>query len=362
MTRTVLIAMILLLLPLSACGRTKTIDQLSILHTVGYDSLEDGEIRGTLLYPDYTKSKSEENIQIRKTKGKTSAMLLARTNKQTKNPIELSKTQVIAFGEEYARQGIAHLIDTVFNNPMIATDIQAVVVTPSARKYLEGVKKNGTLAIDDTIVQNYTTASMPRTNLHIFLNDYYGEGRDPYMPILKQGAETNVYVDGLAIFKDDKLKVRLDNNQSFIFGLMDPFEHQGFYELPIKKGRDNGRIVIRSMKNKAEWRPVNSEQSRSLEMSLNLFVIIREYPDWLHLHNEKDIHLLERTIEKKIKSEINSLIKTFKENGVDPLGLGDRMRAYNRHWDEKTFYKEEYKKLQVKIDVKTTVIQAGIKR
>ncbi|CEG25809.1 Ger(x)C family spore germination protein [Bacillus sp. B-jedd] len=362
MNRTVLIAIVLLFLPLSACGRTKTIDQLSILHTVGYDSLEGGELRGTLLYPDYTKSKNEDNIQIRKTRGKTSSMLLARTNKQTKNPIELSKIQVIAFGEDYARHGIGHLIDTVFNNPMIATDIQTVVVTPTARKYLEGVKKNGTLAIDDTIVQNYTTSSMPRTSLHIFMNDYYGEGRDPYMPILKQGAETNVYVDGLAIFKDDKFKVRLDNNQAFIFGLLDNFNHQGFYELPIKIGSHTGDIVIRTMKNKPAWRPGKSNRSRSLELSLNLFVIIREYPDWVHLHNEKDIHLLEKTIEKKVKSEITSLIKTFKENGVDPLGLGDRIRAYNRNWNERTFYKDEYKKLQVKIDVKTTVIQAGIKR
>lgn len=362
MNRKSLVAFCLLPLLLIACERMKIVDQLSIVNTIGYDSYKDGQLRSTILYPDYTKSKSQENIQIRKTRGKTSTMMLYRTNEQTKNPIELSKIQAIVFGEEYAKKGIGHIIDTVFNNPMVATDIQIAVVKPSARKYLEVVKENGTLAITDTINQNYSTSSLPRTNLHIFLNNYYGSGRDAYMPILKHGTEKNVYVDGVALFKDDQYKTSLDNKQFFYLGLLDEYRHQGNIDIPIKKGSKKGTIVLRTMKNNPDWLNIKPGPRPQADLSLNVFVIIREYPDWIDLHHKKDITLLEKTIRKNLKTEISKLIELFKENGVDPLGMGDRFRAHDKHWNEQKFYKEQYKNLEVKIDVETTVIQAGIRR
>ncbi|WP_409273836.1 Ger(x)C family spore germination protein [Neobacillus sp. SCS-31] len=362
MNRKTLVALSLLSLLLAACERTKIIDQLSIVNTIGFDIQEDGQLKATSLFPDYTKSKSQENPEIRKTRGNTSTMLIQRTNVQSKNPIELSKTQVIVFGEDFAKRGIGHIVDTVFNNPLIATDIQVAVVTPSASKYLETVKKSGSLTIADTITQNYNTSSLPRSNLHIFLNNYYGQGRDPYMPLLKHGSESNVYVDGVALFKDDRYKVSLDNNQVFFLGILDEYKHSGYFELPIKKGSKKGTFVIRTMKNKPEWRNINPGPEPKLDLSLNAFFIIREYPDWINLHEQKDIHLLEKAINKKLKIEIAKLITICKENGVDPLGLGDRFRAHDRNWDKEKFYKDQYKKMKVNIKIETTVIQAGIKR
>ncbi|WP_316570263.1 Ger(x)C family spore germination protein [Neobacillus sp. YIM B06451] len=362
MNRKTLVVLSLLSMLIAACERTKIVDQLSIVNTIGFDTQEDGQLRATSLYPDYTKSKSQENLQIRKTRGNTSTVLIQRTNAQSKNPIELSKTQAIVFGEDFAKKGIGHIVDTVFNNPMIATDIQVAVVTPSASKYLETVKKNGSLTIADTINQNYNTSSLPRSNLHIFLNNYYGHGRDPYMPFLKHGSESNVYVDGVALFKDDQYKVLLDNKQVFFLGLLDEYKHSGYYELPIKKGSKKGTFVIRTMKNKPEWLNINPGPEPKLDLSLNVFVVIREYPDWINLHEQKDITFLEKAIKRKLKTEIAKLIRICKENGVDPLGLGDRFRAHDRNWDEQEFYKEQYKKMQVNIKIEPTVIQAGIKR
>ncbi|WP_059172620.1 Ger(x)C family spore germination protein [Bacillus sp. FJAT-27445] len=361
MARALPFALLLLTLAIPGCERTKIIDQISIIHTVGYDIQEDGQYRGTILYPDYTKSKSQENIQIRKARGSTSSILFSKANEQTKNSIELSKVQEIVFGEEFAKKGIGHIIDTVFNNPMIATDIQTAVVTPTARKYLEGVKENGTLGIADTIVQNYTTSLLPRTNLHIFLNNYYGEGRDPYMPILMLGGgDKNVSVGGIALFKDDQLKLTLNNKQTFFLGLLDEYKHMGQHEIPFTKDSKTGTLVVRIMDNKSEWKVRKSGPNPEIDLFLNVFVIIREYPNWIDLHKEGDIQLLEKTIKRNFKGEISRLVASFKEKGVDPLGFGDRTRASDRTWEEKKFYKEQYSKLKVNIDINLTIIQAGI--
>ncbi|RHW41697.1 Ger(x)C family spore germination protein [Neobacillus notoginsengisoli] len=356
------IVLIFMALLFSGCARTKIVDQLSILHTIGYDRDEAGQFRGTFLYPDYTQGKNKDSIQIRKARGKTSSMMTARSNEQTKKPIELSKTQVFVFGEDFAKQGIGHIIDTVFNNPIISTDIQTAVVKPSAREFLEQVQKKGSLTLSETIEQNFTTQSLPRTSLHLFLNDFYGQGRDPYMPILEMGTEANEYVKGLAVFKDDKLKLTLDSYQTFLFGLLDRFNHQGVSEVPIQKGKKKGIFILRIMKEKPEWRNIQGGSSPRIDLLLNVFVIIREYPEWINLHDEKDIHLLEHAIEITLKQDIGKLLDTFKEYGVDPIGIGDKIRGRDRRWNEQRFYRVEYKKLKSNIDISTTIIQAGIKR
>jgi spore germination protein len=351
-----LIIIILTLIP--GCERTKIIDKLSIVHTLGYDT-KDGNMGATVLYPDYTQSKNKQDIQIRNVEGATSSELLAHSNQQTQNPIELSKTIVIVFGEGFAKKGVGHIIRTVFNNPTIGTSVQTAVVKPNAKEFLKKVKENGTLSIAETITQNYRTLSMPQTDLHIFLNNYYGAGKDPYMPVLSHGTEKSVKIEGLAIFKDDQYKLHLKEGQYGIFALLDPFKHQVLFEIPIKKGEKKGIIGVRELKNKPSWKVTDDH---SIKVKLNLKVKIREYPGWLKLNHESDIKLIKTAIEKKLKSEIIELVQLFKENGVDPLGLGDLIRSHDRAWDEDEFYKNEYKQLKVEPDITLTIIQAGIRK
>ncbi|ALC92167.1 hypothetical protein AM500_22105 [Bacillus sp. FJAT-18017] len=352
-----LITIILILIP--GCERTKIIDRLSIVHTLGYDIQKDGTLGATVLYPDYTKGKNKQALEIRNVEGANSSEMLAHTNQQTKFPIELSKTIVIVFGEDFGKEGVGHIIRTVFNNPTIGTSVQTAVVKPNAKEFLKKVKENGTLAVAETITQNYTTLSMPRTDLHIFLNNYFGAGRDPYMPVLSQGTENSVRIEGLAVFKDDKLKLELKENQYEILALLDPFEHQVLFEIPIKKNEKKGEIGVREIRSKPTWKVTAND---SIKVNLDLNVKIREFPGWIQLNQKSDIDLIKSAIEKELKSEILELIQLLKKNGVDPIGLGDLIRSHDEAWNEDDFYKNEYKHLKVEPDITVTIIQAGIRR
>ncbi|OCA83277.1 hypothetical protein A8F94_19450 [Bacillus sp. FJAT-27225] len=359
MNRPLLCLIIILLAVIPGCERTKVIDRLSIIHTLGYDAKKDGKMGATALYPDYTKGKNKQDIQIRNVKGTTSSELLAHTNQQAQFPIELSKTMVIVFGEEFAKKGVGHIIRTVFNNPTIGTNVQTAVVKPNAQEFLKKVKENGTLAIEDTITQNYTSMSMPQTDLHIFLNNYFGAGRDPYMPVLAHGTEKSVLIEGLAIFKDDQYKLQLTEKQYVIFSLLDPFKHQVLFQIPIKKDEKKGKIAVRELKNKPTWNVISKHK---IKVNLDLHVKIREYPGWIQLNRKNDVETVKTAIKERVSNDIYELIQLFKENNVDPLGLGDLVRSYDRTWNEKDFYKNDYKQLKVEPDIKVTIIQAGILR
>ncbi|MHC0038307.1 Ger(x)C family spore germination protein [Pseudoneobacillus sp. C159] len=347
---------------LIGCTRTKIIDQISIIHVIGYDKNEEGELVGTLLYPDFTKSKNSESLEVRKVSGDTSSTIFQKTNEQTKNQIELSKTLVIVFGEELAKKGVKEVINPLVNNPLVGTNVQIVVGIPSARDFMDAVKKDKTLSIADTVTQNYEQFFMPKTNSHIFLNDYYGKGRDPYTPILGLGTEKKVKINGLAIWKDDQFKLSLNNKQAYLFGLMDTYSHQGFAEVPIQKQSKKGHFVHRNLKNKSKWKVSKLGDQPELTLHLKISTRIMEFPTWIHLQSEADIALIKRAIEKNLNKEITELIKLFQKNKVDPLGLGDIIRAHSRNWNEKVFYEQSYDQLKVKVKTDVKIIQSGLRK
>jgi spore germination protein len=352
----------ILITVLSACSRTKVIDQISIVQIIGYDSSESGGLDGTLLYPDYTKSEHTDSLEIRKVSGDTSSMILQKSNEKTKNPIELSKTLVIIFGKELAKKGVGEVIGTVVNNPLVGTNVQIAVAPTTARDLINGIKDSGALSVEETIVQNYKMSHMPQTNSHIFLNDFYGEGRDPYTPIIDFSSEKRAMVNGLAIWKDDQFKLALNNHQSLIFGLLDNFYHQGIVEVPIEKQSKNGKLVFRNLKNKSKWKVIKVGDNPEIKLNLKISTRIREYPNWIHLGKEGDIGFIKRKIQKKINQDVTDLIQLFQENNVDPLGIGDILRAHDKSWNEKSFYEKEYQKLKVVVDTDVRIIQSGLRR
>lgn len=359
MKRNCLIAMLICLLCLTGCNRTKIIDQISIVHIIGYD-IQNNKMRGTIMYPDYTKSQRPDHLEIRKSQSDTTYMLLSNTNEQTKNPIELSKTVVVLFGEKMAKKGVTSIIDTVFNNPVIGTNVQAAIAEPSAEKFLEDVKKTGSPDITETIMQNTNTLSYPKSNLHILLNNFYGEGRDPFIPIIKLNKEKRVMMDGMAVFKDDRYTVRLNQEETFILGLLDRHVHKGLMEVKLIKGSHHGKIVMRTMRNKARWKVREQGENHEILLSVKVSAKINEHPNWIELYKHKDLDLIKKTFETEINKQIVQLTNQFKEKGVDPLGIGDLVRAHDRNWNERSFYKEEYPTIQIRVKTDFLIKEAGI--
>lgn len=64
-------------------------------------------------------------------------------------------------------------------------------------------------------------------------------------------------------------------------------------------------------------------------------------------------------IAKDVKKEVEALLKTFKKNEVDPLGVGNIVRAHDKGWEEKAFY-EIYPKLPIHVKVSVELLHTGL--
>jgi len=344
------------ILTLVGCARTKIVDKLSIIHVFGFDLDDNENLIGTALYPEYTKSKESDKSQYLQETTDAVALLRSRMSTRTSTPVALSKIRVLVFGNEFAKTGISDVVERLLLTPQIATNIQIAVSTHSAKDTLSALKKRD-LTLADQIKQNMTGQQIPSMNLHVFLNHFYGEGMDPYVPMLTIDESDKIQVDRVGIFKDDKLKLHLNERETFVFSILEDYRTQAIHEITLDEEDRTEVILIQGFRNKSKWEWVKDEQQ--LNLSLKLTWTITHHPDRFNLENPHDLETIKRIIKKDIKKDIEELLNTFKETGVDPLGIGNIVRSQDRDWDETSFY-EQYPNLPINIEIQLKIIHSGL--
>ncbi|MGX6444020.1 Ger(x)C family spore germination protein [Neobacillus sp. K501] len=359
MNKRTLLLISICIICLLGCTRLRMIDKVSMIHVIELDK-EKNQLVGTGLYPNYTKSKDTDNIQLINEKAASGHLFYQKFDKHSEMPIKLAKIRVIVLGKKYAESGIEEMVQRFIINPELGTNIQIAISEQSAEYTVKEFSKGDSLHLLDSIQHNMTREHLPETNLHFFLNQFYGQGMDAYAPVIALDDQKEVMVKGIGIFKDEKLKSMLNDEQTFIFSTLVNRRSEGILKMDVEHKGKKGIIVTRAHKNGHKWELRNSESKRpELNLALNLQWTVSQYPDWIKPTRAKDYELLNQFITAEVKKRVEELLRTLKGNELDPIGIGNIVRSKMRVWDEKEFY-EMYPQLPINVDVQLEIINAGL--
>jgi spore germination protein len=350
---------LLCMLTLIGCTRVKIIEQLSILHVFGFDKGEHGELIGTGLFPDYTKSGQSSEIQLLVEEGASGTLLTQKMNRHATFPVQLSKIRVIVFGKKFAEEGIDAVINRLVKTPQLATRMQIIVTEQSAEQFLKKFQHEKSLTLADRIQQNMNATNLPKMNLHYFLNQYYGAGQDAYVPMLTIGANDIAKVSGIGIFKKDRLKLHISEREVVIFSVLKDVRTQGIYEMKLKGNDPKGVLVTRGYRSYKKWRVTWENNSPSLHLKLHLKWALTQSPAWLEPTKKEHLDQIKLLIAKEVKKDVMKLLNKLQKHEVDPLGIGNIVRAKDRNWEEAAFYRM-YPDIPIHVEVKVTILHSGL--
>ncbi len=340
-------------------GRTRerTIDKISIIHVFGFDQAENGDIIGTALIPEYTKNKAGTQIEYLEERAPSSALVISKMGTHTSTPIEIAKTRVLVFGKSYAEAGIQSMVERFIITPQIGTNIQIAVSTQSAREALNKFRKQESLTLLEQIEHNMLKQNLPNMNLHIFLNHFYGEGMDAFVPMITLDEKDTIKVDGVGVFKNDQFKLHLNPKQTTLFSILKDYRSQAAISMYLGEHKSNEIITVRAFRSKTNWDW--DQKKKELNLNLRLKWTIIQHPNRFNLGKKKDIIEIKKIITKNIENGIEDLLTTLKENEVDPLGLGNIVRSMDRTWEKESFYKQ-YPTLPINVNVDLEIIHSGL--
>lgn len=282
--------------------------------------------------------------------------ILMRLDTKSSFPIELGQLRMVMFGKQLAERGIDDIINDFSRNPVVGSRTNLGVAEHKAESILLSTKNvNIPFHLTNKISQNVHNGNLPKTNLHLFLSDYYSEGKDPYLPYFIHERD-EVKIDGLGLFKKGKYVRYINLRHAFLLKLLVDGTKNGSYKIKIE---DKGFVLLQNLDVKTTYSIQTLESTPNISIDFILNCQIKDAPPEIDLNETKNILFLEQTIRQHFKEEIEKLISMFQENKIDPIGIGQLIRAHSRNWDYEN-YLSLYPQLKFSVHPKIRIIQTGV--
>jgi spore germination protein len=352
--KNMLLVLCLLVLILASCSNARIVDQLHILTTLGFDKNKSGYM-GTALYSDLTQKGGK--ISLVQGNSKQIKLILNQMNNQSTKRIDIAKLRMIMFSKEVAEDGLSNFLLTICKDPHISNYLFIVVTDESIASISKGLKgKDRSNFPYYMIEQNMEIGNIPESNLSTVLFDFYGEGRDFSVPYLRTNKNGEAEIIGYGIFKDDRLKLVINREEMMLYKLLQGKHFQGDISYNINDERDKSTALFSIQYGSGNKTVKIHKNETKITYNLTLNGMIKEYPHGtlVEINNAQD-HL-----KKQLQTDLLRLLNKFKDANVDPLGIGDLVRAHSREWNEKQFYKEKYSTIGFEVNLDLQLTKSGI--
>jgi spore germination protein len=194
---------------------------------------------------------------------------------------------------------------------------------------------------------------MFQEQIFIYLLAYlYTKGRTTYLPIIKKVNNNQLKISGLAFFNNQYLVQTIPESEIYYFKLMVDKNSQG--ENSIKYG--DKIAVIRSIASKSKIKIHKGKHPTLVEVDINVTGTIREFTG--KKLNHKEVEKITKVFNKKVKRVAMGMLIEFQQKGIDPVGVGQRIKNETRNFNWKK-WKDEYKNVKFAVNSNLKITEFG---
>lgn len=259
-----------------------------------------------------------------------------------------------------------NVIESLMRDPAISNRLKISVVNGVATDLLMrsyGQHPRTSVYIDRLLEKEAKRQTIPQSSLHTFVRDLMEDGIEPVAPLLRQG-ETDVFLDGVALFRGDKYVQRIAPEDSIFFSLLRGHFKQGDLALQVEHeglGGEN-QVTMTSLVNKRHIHVARSADNRlAVTFEIEIRGSLLEYNGVVDLSDTKSRKQMESAFEKSITKKAERMIAFLKENRVDSLGIGIAVRNSSTYAEWKKLHWESvYPQTDIRFHVKVDINNAGM--
>ncbi|NIK13089.1 Ger(x)C family spore germination protein [Alkalibacillus almallahensis] len=374
---TLLIVGLLSMMIIPSCSHSKdVIEKLGVVSAYGFDQNEEQVLEGTtVLYqfnPDITNAS-----QIIHSTGSTFNMVRSNANKKSGYKIVNGKLQTLLFGPTIAKKGVFPYLDTIERDAAISDMLYVTISEEPARDILSasnyeeapniGVYLNrlvDTAVLDEKIVSS---------KFHEFMRDYLQVGREPLVPIISI-KQNKAAIEEVGIMQGDSHVGSFSMKEIFFVRLLREEFNEGRLDLEletkpfqdyIKEYQGDNRedkmfIVIDQLQNNSKINLTNVDHL-TYEVDVSIHGRIVEMSQRMNLDKAAPLRKLEEEIDKKIKKNLEAVVKKAQQVNADVFGFGVK---YNNRTRGEELTREQWQDLfpniEVDFNVSTEIKRFGI--
>ena len=315
---------ICLVLILTGCVKKEILDEISLIEGVGFDYVDKKNIQGTVVIPVYLPDQPPKNITYT-AKAEIKKSILQDIQRQAGDPIVTGSIEVVLFSKELSEKlGILPLVDAFQRDPGVGSGLVLAVVDGETKDLLNGqygIRGNATY-ISKLMEHNSRNEDLPKSNLQLFLSDFYQKGKTPYLPIIKKIKKDKMEISGISLIKNGKMIDQLKPNEMFFFKLLVDKYSEGLQRVKI----DAGEAAVRSIHSSHNFE-FTKRNPTEVTIHLKIDGIINEFTG--QELTPKLMYKVQKQFEKDVQKECLKMIQRFKEKEIDPIGFGHFVKTQN---------------------------------
>ncbi|MBS8265807.1 Ger(x)C family spore germination protein [Mesobacillus boroniphilus] len=370
-TITRLTALFLVAILFTGCAEPKTLERMGLITTIGYDVAEDGKVLTTMVLLQID-PEAPQNFVILTTKADTSKGARIKADMKSPKKLQSGQLRVALFSEEVVRKGLVNLADTLARDPSIS-DLTYLAVVEGSVNDLLNLENRKFSDISQLIYkeldQNIKGENIPSATLQEVMHDYYSDGIDPSMPILK-ASNGEIEIAGMALIKSDKMVGKINIKDSFYLKLINDrytagsiemsLSNEGLQYLQEPEGSEAVVVVLDTIRSNSEITLTNKEKLE-FELKIKLNTRLLEINQAVDLKNPANLKQIDKKLSEKIEKDLGDFITKAKELGSDPFGLGEIYRKSVRGSNLTTEkWHEMYPDSKVNVKVDLEIVRTGV--
>lgn len=316
--------------------------------------------------------------------GNSIAELTNKMNIGLTKQLVYSHTRVLFINEEIAKKGMIGFLDFLERSGQFRNDFRIIVTKGNQAadftRIAYPIQKSPSLKLhQQTESMRREWGGDPSVKLTDFISSIISKGRNPVAIIVKlkgdvdKGKKTDnnksldpealVYIDGLAVFDDDKMVGSLSVTDTRNYFWTQRLQ-QTSIAIPCNEKKEDTFLDLRIIRTKTNMKTTYNNHKPKLHLDI--------YGEANIQGNEctKDITKLdvyldyEKKLNKQVKKEIFDSIKKVQEDfGSDIYGFGDRLNQTNpkKFKEVKDSWDEEFARADLDVQVNITLLRGGFR-
>lgn len=370
----------LTLILLTGCWNRIEINDIAIVTAIGLDLTESDEIHLSLQVAIPSKlgssgptgGTSEKSTFVISETGSTVSEAFRNIQGKLSRTIFFSQSRIVIVGEDFAKKTVSHVIDfqTRYAEPRINSFI--LFTKGEAYNIIKSMPKFESISAEE-IKEMAKLGITLKVYVRDFMNMLLTDGIEPFAPQLtlkplevntKNKSEKTLGVDGIAIFKKDKLIGWMSEEETRgLLWLRNEME-KGVITTSVPEDKGGGNISMEI--SRAEVKVVPMLKNHDLKMNVNIIteLSVIENDSQLNLFDTKVIDDIQKEINNQIKNRVQMVIdKGQKEYNSDIFGFGHLVyQKYPKEWNAKykNNWEEEFAELEVTINSKALIRRIGL--
>lgn len=355
-------------LAFTSCWNYREINELSVINGVAIDVGEKGykyNITGEILAPKLAIGRDKVKSRFIESQGNTIFKAVRKLIEVDGKKAYWSHAKVMIISKAVAEKGLISVIDFADRNPEPRSDMHIIIADMSKAKeifklYGEDVSVVS-FRLQDMLQNEGQISTYKAVDLWKFIDDLNKEGISPVAPIIylsEIGEKKIPQIGGIAVFKDDKMIGKLNEQESEIFSLLNPKIKGG---LLVINNETHGSLVNVSLKilnGKTIIKPIYVNGSITMKINMIVDVTIGEIEGSEDFISQGKRQVLEKNAENHIEEGVRNLIRRVQEQyDSDIFGFGNSVKINMPNlWKKiKNNWDEEFENLKFETSVSVNI-------